>query len=148
VRLEKVCWTLVFSLLALVFFLGCTSEQGTSVNNSYTGLPNPASVYCVEHGGRLEIRDTESGQVGYCIFDDGSECEEWAFYNGECAKGEYKNTTTSDVVSDCRMLYWYDSNSTECGYKEFCGMYMYYGLHTFETLEECEASLSAALNKS
>jgi putative hemolysin len=48
-------------------------------------LPNPASVYCEEQGGSLEIRSTaDGGQYGVCIFPDGSECEEWAFYRGEC----------------------------------------------------------------
>lgn len=51
-------------------------------------LPNPASVYCEEQGGRLEIRtDAAGGQTGYCVFPDGSECEEWAFFRGECAPG-------------------------------------------------------------
>ena len=50
------------------------------------GLPNPASVYCREQGGRLEIRtDADGGQAGYCVFPDGSECEEWAFFHGECS---------------------------------------------------------------
>jgi len=48
------------------------------------GLPNPASVYCEEQGGTLDIRTDDAGAVGYCIFDDGSECEEWALYHGEC----------------------------------------------------------------
>jgi putative hemolysin len=49
------------------------------------GLPNPASVYCEEHGGRLEICSAaDGGQYGVCIFPDGNECEEWAFYRGEC----------------------------------------------------------------
>jgi putative hemolysin len=47
-------------------------------------MANPASVYCVEQGYKLEIRDEEDGQVGYCVFPNGAECEEWAFYNGEC----------------------------------------------------------------
>jgi putative hemolysin len=52
-------------------------------------MPNPASVYCEENGGTLEIREDESGgQVGYCQFPDGSECEEWAFYRGECQPGD------------------------------------------------------------
>ena len=52
------------------------------------GLPNPASVYCQEQGGRLEIRtDADGSQAGYCVFPDGSECEEWAFLRGECAPG-------------------------------------------------------------
>jgi putative hemolysin len=48
------------------------------------GMPNPASVHCEEQGYKLEIRDEAGGQVGYCIFPDGSECEEWAFFRGEC----------------------------------------------------------------
>lgn len=51
------------------------------------GLANPASVYCQEQGGRLEIRSGEGGEVGICVFADGSECEEWAFFRGECAPG-------------------------------------------------------------
>ncbi len=53
-------------------------------------MPNPASVYCEEQGGTLEIRtdDESDGQLGYCVFPDGSECEEWAYYRGECQPGE------------------------------------------------------------
>lgn len=50
------------------------------------GLPNPASVFCNDQGGRLDIRtDENGGQYGVCIFPDGSECEEWAYFRGECA---------------------------------------------------------------
>ena len=49
------------------------------------GLANPASVHCEEEGGQVEIRDEAAGQAGYCVFPDGSECEEWAFFRGECA---------------------------------------------------------------
>ncbi|MEN6478192.1 MAG: DUF333 domain-containing protein [Anaerolineales bacterium] len=58
-------------------------------------LPNPASAHCVEQGGELEIRtDAEGGQYGVCLFADGSECEEWAFYRGECAPtGEMPEAT-------------------------------------------------------
>ncbi|MBN1180514.1 MAG: DUF333 domain-containing protein [Anaerolineae bacterium] len=52
-------------------------------------MPNPASVYCEEQGGTLEIRtDASGGQYGVCVFADGSECEEWAFFRGECAPGD------------------------------------------------------------
>lgn len=57
-------------------------EGGEESEGGETGLTNPASVHCEEQGGTLEIR--EGGSVGYCIFDDGSECEEWAFFRGEC----------------------------------------------------------------
>ena len=55
-------------------------------------MPNPASVYCEENEGRLELRQDESGsQVGICMFEDGSECEEWAYYRDECQPGESLN---------------------------------------------------------
>lgn len=51
--------------------------------------PNPASVYCEDQGGTSEIRTSaDGGQVGICIFADGSRCDEWAFFRGECAPGE------------------------------------------------------------
>lgn len=49
-------------------------------------LPNPASAYCEQQGYTLEIRTASDGsQSGVCIFPDGSECDEWAYYRGECA---------------------------------------------------------------
>ncbi|MDH3396945.1 MAG: DUF333 domain-containing protein [Acidimicrobiia bacterium] len=53
-----------------------------------SGPANPASVYCQEQGGTLDLRSTEEGSAGYCVFSDGSECEEWAYYRGECAPGQ------------------------------------------------------------
>ncbi|RME84627.1 MAG: DUF333 domain-containing protein [Caldilineae bacterium] len=52
-------------------------------------MPNPASQYCEEQGYTLEIRTDDSGaQYGVCIFPDGSECEEWAYYLGNCEPGK------------------------------------------------------------
>jgi putative hemolysin len=49
------------------------------------GLANPASVFCQEQGFRLELRtDATGSQSGICHFPDGSQCDEWAYYRGEC----------------------------------------------------------------
>jgi len=53
-----------------------------------TELANPASVNCEGNGGKLEIRTEPAGQFGVCIFPDGSRCEEWRFFRGECKPGE------------------------------------------------------------
>jgi putative hemolysin len=55
------------------------------------GMPNPASVHCADEGGKTDIRTGSGGEVGYCVFDDGSECDEWAFFRGDCAPGENKS---------------------------------------------------------
>jgi Tol biopolymer transport system component len=61
-------------------------------------MPNPASKFCVEQGYRSEIRDEAGGQVGYCLFPDGSECEEWAFYRGECAPASEGQATPGSII--------------------------------------------------
>jgi len=50
-----------------------------------SGMPNPASVYCEQNGNKLEILTAADGsQSGVCVFPDGSTCDEWAYYQGEC----------------------------------------------------------------
>lgn len=47
-------------------------------------MPNPASKYCEENGGDLEIISNKDGsQFGMCKLDNYS-CEEWAYSRGEC----------------------------------------------------------------
>jgi len=49
------------------------------------GMANPAAVYCIGLDYNYEIKTAADGsQYGICIFDDNSQCEEWAFYRGEC----------------------------------------------------------------
>ena len=56
-----------------------------STNTSQPNMPNPASAFCIEQGFTSEIRTAADGsQSGVCIFPDGSECDEWAYFRGEC----------------------------------------------------------------
>ncbi|MEI7578541.1 MAG: DUF333 domain-containing protein [bacterium] len=69
------------------------------------GLANPAATFCEENGGKSEIRETTVGQTGYCTFAAGSECEEWAFYRGEClvpstTSNPTKSSPSTAVVTD------------------------------------------------
>jgi len=79
-----------FLVLGLLFyFLRQNFVQKNSQEKQTTGMANPASVYCEKEGGKLEIRkDKDGNEKGFCIFEDGSECEEWDFYYGKCKKGE------------------------------------------------------------
>jgi uncharacterized protein len=43
-------------------------------------LANPASVFCVQNGGKSEIRNGARGQYGVCRLPDGRVVEEWAYY--------------------------------------------------------------------
>lgn len=71
--------------LALVACQSPVADQPTE--QPQPGLPNPASVFCEEQGGTIEVRDSQDGQYGVCVFEDGSECDEWDFFEGECKPG-------------------------------------------------------------
>ena len=43
-------------------------------------LANPASVFCVQSGGKSEIRNGARGQYGVCRLPDGRVVDEWAYY--------------------------------------------------------------------
>lgn len=48
------------------------------------GMANPASTFCVEQGGRLElVKDANGGAVGMCHLPDGRVVEEWAWFRSQ-----------------------------------------------------------------
>lgn len=57
--------------------------------------PNPASKNCLDKGGKLETLRETAGELGICKFNDGTECEEWQFFRGECKKGQTTKADTS-----------------------------------------------------
>ena len=60
-----------------------------------TSMANPASTYCIYHGGKLEIRTGSAGQSGICVFGSGSECEEWQYFMGVCHAARIPDSTNS-----------------------------------------------------
>ncbi len=95
--------TLTIILMALT---ACTALPPTQVapepaptGMPQAGLPNPASVYCRQGGNKLEIRTAADGsQSGICVFPDGSICDEWAYFRGECGPAAQKSPTPAMAV--------------------------------------------------
>lgn len=82
-------YTLLVLVMGILLLLGCEKavDNGTDsapVQNDNAQIANPASVFCNDNGGTLEIKDTAEGQVGYCTLATGEICEEWAYFRGEC----------------------------------------------------------------
>jgi len=61
---------------------------GTMATPPNVLIANPASENCVKVGGIVELREEPAGQYGVCVFPDGSKCEEWRLFRGECKQGE------------------------------------------------------------
>ena len=97
----KKIFTFTIILLALA---ACTTLQRQTPEPAATeipqvGMPNPASVYCTQEGNKLEIRTAADGsQYGICVFPDGSTCDEWAYYRGECGPATQKSPTPAMAV--------------------------------------------------
>ncbi len=76
-------------------------------------IPNPASVYCHEIGGTLEINETPLGEQGLCVIS-GEKFDEWKFLEGKvgqnyswCAKNGYGIETLcggKSSFSSCRAV--------------------------------------------
>jgi putative hemolysin len=78
---------MVIIILIVISMMGCKRDQTTS--GSEVNISNPASLHCEENDGKVDIRTDETGgQVGVCVFPDGSECDEWAYLRGECSPGQ------------------------------------------------------------
>ncbi len=84
-----------FGVVVLLFVLaGCAPTPSTMTPlPPVANMANPAATHCVEKGGEVQIRkDADGGEIGFCVFPDGSACEEWAFFRGECTPGETGGT--------------------------------------------------------
>jgi putative hemolysin len=95
--------SIFISTIILISLTACTALQlqnpePTAKVTPPVNMPNPASVYCKQNGNRLEIRTAaDGGQSGICIFPNGSTCDEWAYYRGECSSAAgpaVKNNST------------------------------------------------------
>ena len=100
-------WLLTLTIVPIVL-ASCTAPQAqptstpseaeevVSTGTPQANMPNPASVFCLEQGFQSEIRTAADGsQYGVCLFPDGSECDEWAYYRGECRPLSQNGNTPS-----------------------------------------------------
>lgn len=102
-------------LFGIVLISGCTQAS-----ESNTQLANPSATFCIDQGYNYSIRETPIGQSGYCVFNDGRECEAWAYYREEC---------NIETASACKNL---------CGDNECQGMVcMAVGCPCAESFENC-----------
>ena len=80
------------------------TPEPTATDMPQASMPNPASVYCRQNGNKLEIHTAADGsQNGVCVFPDGSTCDEWAYFRGECglvAQGSPTPATTVESTTE------------------------------------------------
>ncbi|MFV5492179.1 I78 family peptidase inhibitor [Acinetobacter sp. ASP199] len=82
---------IIYLGMLIAALTGCAAQQPEETPR--IGMPNPASAYCVDQGGKLEIHNEVDGQVGYCHLLNGQVVEEWALFRSsqtECVADKAK----------------------------------------------------------
>ncbi|MBM3247504.1 DUF333 domain-containing protein [Candidatus Pacearchaeota archaeon] len=99
---KRLLWIIGVLIVILAIIVISLRQEITKRDNSNTQIANPASVYCIENGGKLEIKENSEGQYGLCTLPSGLVCEEWAFFRGECNLSLPLNTRDSCLQdADC-----------------------------------------------
>lgn len=79
-------------MFSAFFLVGCNKVDNSSIGKvDNSSIANPASEYCVKQGNKLDIiKDAAGNEYGVCKFSDGTECEEWDYFRGNCKQGDTK----------------------------------------------------------
>ena len=67
-------------LSAALSLFGCASENNPYQSEEYQTASNPASVYCVESGGSLEMLTLDHQRSTFCVLKNGVKVEQWEYY--------------------------------------------------------------------
>jgi putative hemolysin len=101
--------TTIAGVVSIFAIMACANDDASSKNNSSsskkkdaeTSSADPASEYCRENGGKLEIRkDGEGNAYGLCIFANGKECDLWAYYRGTCHSDNAGDAASTNQQED------------------------------------------------
>jgi putative hemolysin len=91
--------------IILMALTACTATQTRpaiqppTTDMPQAGIPNPASVYCTKQGHKLQIQTAADGsQYGTCVASDGSTCDEWAYFRGQCDLAALTSPTPAMTV--------------------------------------------------
>lgn len=81
-----IAFTIIMMALTACTGLKVHTPEPAATENPQLAMPNPASVYCKEQGNKSVIQTAADGsQNGVCVFPDGSTCDEWAYFRGDCS---------------------------------------------------------------
>lgn len=75
--MKRIGWCTLIAILLAVSACG----SGDDDEDGEAGISNPASLFCEDQGGTVEIVTDEGGnQSGICRLSDGTEIDEWDYY--------------------------------------------------------------------
>ncbi len=99
-------------LILALLLTGCSIQQisvgtipSTAPGATGASVANPAAAFCEIRGYRLQQVVVDDGsQSAICIFPDGSQCDEWAYYRGQCGPATPVPQTENKAVEACKIV--------------------------------------------
>ena len=85
--------------LIAIFAVACLALAGCSKTEN-AEIANPASVYCEDNWGTLEIITSETGTYWECTLPDWTVCEEWDYFEGRCPSSMESVSMTSEQLDE------------------------------------------------
>jgi uncharacterized protein len=98
---------IILAACAGLVLAACQTAPETETYAPKIGSPNPASKYCMDQGGKLEIRESAQGQTGYCHLSDGKVVEEWELFRStlqKCQADKAQKLVGTSGLSDKQIL--------------------------------------------
>lgn len=71
---------LLSSVAGITLLAGCARQENEYTVKEYVSMANPAAVYCVKQGGKLETVTEGDLRVTYCVKQEGEKIEQWEYY--------------------------------------------------------------------
>ena len=97
----RILWILIVLVAAFFVVNTQTTWFGSTQTWAVVGLANPASVYCIQQSGTLEmVTDASGAQAGICHLSGWMDCDEWAYFRGECPSTGSVEITGNDLSGD------------------------------------------------
>jgi len=91
-------------MIAAPAFGACSDAENLdaalTANNSVGPISpaNPASAWCIEQGGQLDIFTEGTGQVGYCNLPDGTRISEWDYFRSQTSSADSSSRPDDGAV--------------------------------------------------
>lgn len=87
---------ILLATLSTGFLLaGCSNQPDEYDVDGWANVTNPASLYCVQKGAKLETISENNSRVTYCVFSKDDKVEQWQYYRDHHKNDQETPTTKS-----------------------------------------------------
>ncbi len=91
------------AIIMLLIFL-CFSfaiPKNKDLGSENLAVKNSVVDFCLANSGKyLNIDKGDGSFFGVCNFDDGSSCDDWAFFTKKCQKGNFGDANLTDIYCE------------------------------------------------